>query len=219
MGFLVHFHRKSSKTTGTGTFCARTKESAITPKLGLCVQYLRTGRLCSLSNYTCTDCTIWTLTGRHPVLYVHHQSAQMRHPGFNYQEMSTHASYGGITIIALNPDSCICLNYSRDYYRNRTKPYWYRKYEDVVSESGQLEVGAELEVDHGEIVDSAAMDTNADVDNTHTICNEGTDTIKSVIDQALSKFSEDVCMYTKDVVSMINDPTANTLILNSFIKK
>ena len=39
----------------------------------------------------------------------------------------------------------------------------------MVTESGEIELGAELKVDQGEIEstnESAAMDTNADVDNT-----------------------------------------------------
>ena len=97
--------------------------------------------------------------------------------------MSAHASYGGITI-ALNPDSCICPNCFRDYYRNQTKPYWYRKYEEMVSVSGQLELGAELEVDRDEAEgensteESVAMDTNTDIDITYI---EGTDTIQLAI--------------------------------------
>ena len=109
------------------------------------------GRPRSHANHVCKDCTIWSLTGCHPVLYEHHQSIQMRHPGLNYREMSDYASHGGIAI-ALNPDSCICQNCFRDYYRNPTKPYWYRKYyEEMINESGeQLELGAEMDV-YGEI--------------------------------------------------------------------
>lgn len=86
----------------------------------------------------------------------------------------------------------------------------------MVSVSGQLELGAELEVDHDEVEgensteESVAMDTNTDIDITHI---EGTDTIQIAINHALSKLSEDGCIYTKDVVSMINDPTAKTLKL------
>ena len=42
--------------------------------------------------------------------------------------------------------SCICENGSRDYYRNPTKPYWYRKYEELIESGNQLEIGAELDV-------------------------------------------------------------------------
>ena len=54
---------------------------------------------------------------------------------------------------------------------------------------------------------SVAMDTSADIDNTHI---EGTDTIQVAINHALSNLSKDGCIYTKDVIAMINDPTAET---------
>ena len=172
----------------------------------------RAGRPSGLSNHICTDCTIWTLTGCHSTLSEHHQSAKMRHPGSNSREMSAHASYGGITI-ALNPDSCICQNCFRDYYRNPTKPYRYRIYEEMVTESGELDLGAELEIEQGSIEgangteQSVTMDTSADDDNT------GTDTINSIIDHVLSKLTEDGCIYSKDITVMLSAPSAKTLQL------
>ena len=53
--------------------------------------------------------------------------------------MSNYASHGRITI-ALKPDSCICENCSRNYYRNPTKHYWYRKYEELVESGNQFGV-------------------------------------------------------------------------------
>ena len=35
--------------------------------------------------------------------------------------------------------------------------------------------------------------------------------IKSVVDYAISKLSEEGCIYSKDMVAMINAPTAKTL--------
>ena len=125
--------------------------------------------------------------------------------------MSAHASYGGITI-ALNPDSCSCQNCFHDYYRNPTKPYWYRFYEEIVTESGELDLGAELEIEQGLIEgangteQSVTMDTSADD-------YAGTDTIKSVIDQVLSKLTEDGSIYSKDVTAMLNALSAKTLQL------
>ena len=74
---------------------------------------VKRGRPHSHANHVCKDCTVWSLTSCHPVLYEHHLIIQIRHPGINYREMSDYAFHGGITI-ALNPDCCICQNCFRD---------------------------------------------------------------------------------------------------------
>ena len=180
------------------------------------------GRPGSHSNHVCKDCTIWSLTGCHPILYEHHKSIKMRHPGSNYREMSDYASHDGITI-ALNPDSCICQNCYRDYYRNPTKPYWYTKYEDMINESGeQLELGAELEVysetegaSEGSVED--LVTTKSDTEDSDNMEEDdvtqetGQQQLKPIIDQALLKLAEDGCIYSKDLVAMIKIPSTKAI--------
>ena len=180
------------------------------------------GRPRTHPNHVCIACTIWSLTGCHPVLHEYHQCSQMRHPGLYYGEMSKYASHGGITIV-LNPDSCICQNCFRDYYRKSSKPYWYRKHEEMINESGEhLELGAELEVycktgsaseDNIEHMVTTESDTT-DGDNMEKsdITQETREQqLKLTIDQALLKLTEDGCIYSKDLVAMIKTPSIKTL--------
>ena len=146
-------------------------------------------------------------------LHKHHQSVELKHPGRNFQDISDNASYGGVTI-ALNPDSCICQNCFRDYYRNPTKPWWYRKHEEFIDENGeQLEVGAELDIHsepEGACEGQGTEDTteNDDYEDSDVMENErdgGIDKqqIKSVIDHTLLRLREEGCVYSKVLTHII----------------
>ena len=178
----------------------------------------RTGRPSNFTNHICSQCTIWKVSGCLPHLHKHHQSVEMKHPGRNFQEISNYASYGGVTI-GLNPDSCICQNCFRDYYRNPTKPWWYRKHEEFIPENG--EVGAELEI-HSEpegacegqgTEDTTESDDTEDSDVMENERDGGIDKqqIKSVIDHALLRLREEGCVYSKDLTHMIRTQPAKAL--------
>ena len=111
-------------------------------------------------------------------------------------------------VVSLLPDSCICQNCFRDYYRNPTKPWWYRKHEEFIDENGeQLEVGAELDIHsepEGACEGQGTEDTteNDDYEDSDVMENErdgGIDKqqIKSVIDHKLLRLREEGCVYSK----------------------
>ena len=173
------------------------------------------GRPQKFENHSCSCCTIWIQSGSHPSLQAHHLCIKMRHPGTKFQDMSEYASHGGITI-TLYPESCICQQCYTDYQRKPTVPRWYKKYEELISETGEaLDLGAEVET-YGEIEGASgdqdmdipnSVDTNTDSDTTDnytqdsdTHVTEGTEhhQIKLIIDHALSNLTQDGCIYSKD---------------------
>ena len=197
----------------------------------------KVGRPQNFANHVCKDCTIWSQSGSHPNLQAYHLCNQMRHPGPKYQAVSNYASYGGITI-ALYPDSCICQQCYTDYQRKPSIPRWYKKYEEVITETGEeLGIGAEVET-YGEIEDDCQghgkhpqfhhmspentdSDDTDDMDNDETQDSDETDErsiimdqqMKLVIDNAILKLVKEGCIYSKDFIPMISVPSAKTLSL------
>ena len=100
---------------------------------------------------------------------------------------------------ALSPDSCICQNCFRNYYRNPTKPWWYRKHEEFIFESGeQLEIGAELDIhtepegacegQGREEIPQQNTNMNTDLDSTENYDTEGSDVIENEPDRGIDNW-------------------------------